>query len=655
LATARKLWLTLGGTVLFILNFFICHELFRTEYTDRVISGDASFISISRYMLDHWRDSSWWPVWYDGIPGHNAYPPLLHAIVAELAAIERISPALAHHQFATVVYALAPVGLFFLCYRMSGSAGTALAAGLGFSLISPSTVLISSARLGAGGWFGPWRLCVLAAYGDAPHMFGLALIPFAILALDSALKRKRALLYFIAALLLAAVVLTNWLGSVALACTVLVYLIATTNAWADLRRWGVTAVISVCGYLLACPWIPPSTLLLVRANGQLADGDYRAEMQQFPLRALAILAVLAIAKFVFHKWRTPRGIQFAALLVILPGGIPLLWAWTGAALLPLPHRYEWELDFAVSLLAALLLAALFAKLPRPAMYSALALLILFGCFQLRAYRKYASALIQPVDMSTTIEYKVADWLKRNQPQARVFAIGTVSYWLNNFSDLQQVTGGFEHATPNPQNRDAIKAITFEGPAPALLWLRALGADIAVVGGPKTRAPFRTIADPAKFDTFARKIWNEGDDSIYLIPRRSRSLAHVVRRADLAVHAETDLQRYVSALEDASLPVAVFTWQNPHTALVSVGVPPGDVLSVQINYDPGWHATVNGSPRRIEPDGLGLMAIDPSCTGPCTLVLTYDGGLEALLTRWAAAAMLILFTCFSIAEFFLTPA
>jgi hypothetical protein len=640
LAIARRLWLTLCGLAIFILNFFVCRELFHTEYTDRVITGDAAFISISRYMLDHWRDDSWWPVWYDGIPGHNAYPPLLHAIVALMAAVERISPALAHHQFGAIVYALAPLAVFFLCYRFSGSIATALGAGLAFTLLSPSTVLMPAARAGAGGWFGPWRLCVLVAYGDAPHMFGFALIPFAILALDSALTRRRPIYYFATALLLAAIVLTNWLASVGLACTVFVYLIATTGVWADLRRWGLAALISIAAYILACPWIPPSTIMLVRANGQVAtEGDYRSDMRWLPARALVILILIVLLKFALQKWRAPAGIQFAALMMILPGGIPLLWSLTGMSLLPLPHRYVWELDLASTLLAALLFAALLKKFPRPAIYSAIALLLLFGCFQLRAYPRYAAALIKPIDMSTTVEFQIADWLKRHQPGARVFAIGSVAYWLNNFSDLQQITGGFEHATPNPANRDATSAITFEGASTSLLWLRALGADIAVVGGPKTRAPFRMIQDPAKFDAFAQKIWSDGDDFIYLIPRRSRSLAHVVRRQDLAA-GEATLPRYVAALEDPSLPTAAFHWRDSHSALIDADVPAGDVLSVQINYHPGWHAAVNGSPRPIEKDALGLMAIDPACSGPCTVALTYDGGLEALVTRWAAAAMLI---------------
>ena len=544
-AGPSRLQLALGGSLLFALNFFVCHELFWTEYTDRVISGDAAFISISRYMLDHWRDASWWPIWYNGIPGHDAYPPLLHAIVALLAALEHISPALAHHQFASVVYALAPVGLFFFAERMFRSVGTALVAGIAFSLVSPSTILIPWVRLNAGGWFGPWRLCVLGAYGDAPHMFAFALIPFAILALDTALARRRPLPLFVAALPVAAILLTNWLGSVALACTLASYLIATTNARADLSRWAITALIVVNAYLLACPWLPPSTIRLVLANGQVAEGDFRADVRQMPLRVLALAIVLLLAKLTFIKRKTPAGIQFGAFLVLLPGSFPVLWDWAQIAIVPQSHRYQWEMDFALCLIGAALVAVALKKLPASVKYASLCLVLLLGSYQLRAYRKYAAALIKPIDMTTTIEYKTADWLNHNHPHDRVFAIGTVAYWLNNFSDVPQASGGFEPGTPTSQDATALKVLSTTSSAETtLLWLRALGADLAVVGGPKTRAPFRVFSNPERFDRVGQKVWSDGDDFIYLIPRRSRSLAHVLRREDT-----TDIHRYVAAQED----------------------------------------------------------------------------------------------------------
>jgi hypothetical protein len=631
----RVLRIAISSALLFALNFFVCHELFFTEYTDRVSSGDSNFISISRYMLDHWRDSAWWPIWYNGIPGHDSYPPLLHAIVAMLAALERISPALAHHQFASVVYALAPVGIFLLAERLSGSIGTAIAAALAFSLICPSTLLLPSARLNAGGWLGPWRLCVLGAYGDAPHMFGFALIPFAILALDTALKRRRPVHYLIAAFVMAAILLTNWLGSVALACAAICWLLATTNARADLSRWLLTALIAFSAYLLACPWIPPSTLRVIAAGGQVDDADYRADIHQFPLRALALAAILLALKYALRRRKTTPAIQFAVFLVLLPGSFPLLFEWTGIALLPTPHRYVWEMDFAICLLAAMLAAASLRKFPKQLTWIAVAAGLVLGAYNLRAWRQYATALIKPIDMTTTIEYKTAAWLKRNYPGSRVFAIGTVAYWLNNFTDVPQVSGGFDPGTPTPQDRTALKLISkTDSPETTLLWLRAFGADLAVVGGPRTRAPFRTFSDPGRFDEIATKVSSDGDDFIYLIPRRSRSLAHVVRRGDTA-----GIERYVSALEDNSLPTATFAWQSAHSAMVGAEIPQGGILSIQITFSPGWHASVNGSSRHIEKDGLGLMAIDPACVGACTVALNYDGGLEALLTRWAAIATL----------------
>ncbi len=587
-------------------------------------------------MLDHWRDSSWWPVWYNGIPGHDSYPPLLHAIVALLAGAERVSPALAHHQFACIVYALAPVGLFFLVRRTTGSEGTAMAAALTASLLSPSTLLLHSARIASGGWLGPWRLCVLTVYGDAPHMFGFALIPFAILALDTALRRRRPVYYLVTALLMAAILLTNWLGSMALACSVMAWLLASAESWPAVFRFLKTGLIALSAYLLACPWIPPGTLRIIASGGKVDEGDFQGDMREFPLRAAVLLLVLIAVKYALNRWKTPVAIQLPIFLLFLPGCVPILSDWTGIAFLPTPHRYVWEMDFAICMLVATLGAALLGRLPRRITWIVLAVALLFGACNLAAYRKYAIAVIHPIDMTKTVEYRTAQWLRLNHPASRVFAIGTVAYWMNNFSDIQQVSGGFDPGTPDPKDRTALKTISeTASPAETLLWLRAFGADFAVVGGPHTRAPFRVFTAPGRFDKIAEKVWSDGDDFIYRIPRRSRSLAHIVRRGDTA-----DMEHFVAASEDASLPTASFSWQTAHSASIEADLPENAVIEVQITYSPGWHAKVNGADRRIEKDPMGLMSIQPACAGQCTVLLTYDGGLEARLTHALAIATLL---------------
>jgi 4-amino-4-deoxy-L-arabinose transferase-like glycosyltransferase len=82
---------------LFALNFYICRELFWLEYSQYTGSIEGAYVAISRYVMENWRDLTWWPLWYGGVPYHNTYPPLMHWIVAIAAKLLRLSPALAHH------------------------------------------------------------------------------------------------------------------------------------------------------------------------------------------------------------------------------------------------------------------------------------------------------------------------------------------------------------------------------------------------------------------------------------------------------------------------------------------------------------------------------------------------------------------------------
>ena len=67
---------------------------------------------------------------------------------------------------------------------------------------------------------------------------------------------------------------------------------------------------------------------------------------------------------------------------------------------------------------------------------------------------------------------------------------------------------------------------------------------------------------------------------------------------------------------------------------------GDVISFQETYHPGWHATLNGLPRRISRDGLGQMIVNTDFVGDAKIELAYDGGLEMKLARilsWSSLA------------------
>ena len=175
-----------------LVNVALIWPLFRVESTDQMQSIEAAFISLARYILEHFPDLQWFPLWYNGIPYQNTYPPLLPLSVAALAAVARIPPGLAYHALTAALYCLGPVALFWLVHRLSGSRTQALFAALAWSLISPSCFLIPEVRRDALNYFDVRRFQVLSEYGEGPHIASMALMLVALALLDAAVRKSGA-------------------------------------------------------------------------------------------------------------------------------------------------------------------------------------------------------------------------------------------------------------------------------------------------------------------------------------------------------------------------------------------------------------------------------------------------------------------------------
>jgi hypothetical protein len=235
---------------------------------------------------------------------------------------------------------------------------------------------------------------------------------------------------------------------------------------------------------------------------------------------------------------------------------------------------------------------------------------------------------------------------------RVFAPGSVSLWMNVFSDTPQLGGCCDQGVPHWQQRVALFILytglntgAREGEV-GRLWMQAYGVHAAGVSGPGSGEWFKAFANPKKFDGILPVLWRDGADVIYEVPQRSASLAHVMREWQIVSTAPKDgvdvepLRPYVAALNDPQLPLARLDWTGSRSARIMAGLKQGDVLSVQVSYHPGWRALVNGAERRIRCDALGLLVVHPECAGACTVDLLYDGGREmrwARAVQWFAAA------------------
>src|SRR4051812_40758032 len=115
---------------LLLLNILIMARLFKAEYTPFMSSIEGAFVGISRWLLSNWTHAAWFPIWYGGIPVENAYPPLLHWLVAFASLTTGMSVVHSHHFVTALFYCAAPVALFCLTLRLSRSSRKAYVAGL---------------------------------------------------------------------------------------------------------------------------------------------------------------------------------------------------------------------------------------------------------------------------------------------------------------------------------------------------------------------------------------------------------------------------------------------------------------------------------------------------------------------------------------------
>ncbi len=654
----RKPGLETAGLALTLLlvNVYICRELFRVEYLNYMGSIEGAFIGMSRYVMGHWRDLTWFPLWNGGTPFPTTYPPLLNLTVAFSAWLSGASPAHAYHWVTALAFCLGPVALFALTYRLSGSQWAGFVAGLIYSSVSWSYWIIPAIGRDVGGPFHSRRFQALVEYGEGPHVASMTLLTVALLFLDVAMTRRRAHWITLASVVLAATALTNWLGAFGIVLIVAPYALAQLGrgGWKT-RDLALVALIGAAAYGLAIPLMPPSTIATLQKNAQSTGGNYAHVYQAALPQGLAVLAALIVIKLAIS--RLPRHLQFGILFAFLMTLVAAGDAVWNIAIVPMAFRYHLEMEMALAMLAGFVCYALFRSRPRRVVALAIAVLVLSLIQPLKIERRQAAGMLRPIDITKTIEWKTAQWLNHNWNGSRVFVPGSVAFWLNAFSDTPELWG-FEQATTNPINRDVTYVVYHGDPTgahetdSAVLWMKALGVHAVGVSGPLSSAPYKDFVKPRKFDGFLEPLWRDGDDTLYRVSEDAE-LARVVPREALVsrkpIHAlDLDpLRPYVAALDDPKMPRADFRWTSAHSATINAKLDPGQIVSVQMAWHQGWRATVNGRAAPVQRDAIGQMYIDPEISGPCTIEMIYDGGMETGVAYAVCALTALLLAAASI--------
>jgi len=266
-----------------------------------------------------------------------------------------------------------------------------------------------------------------------------------------------------------------------------------------------------------------------------------------------------------------------------------------------------------------------------------------ACLPIVLYQhKRAHDLARPIDIRRTAEYRISTWLGEHMPGQRVFAPGTDGFWMNAFSETPMLTGGFDNGERNTFLQDVIYQVyAGDKREVALDWLNAFGCDAVVGDDPASGEFYHPYAHPDRFQGLP-ELWRDGAEVIYSLPRRQRSLAHAVLASDLPAvrppaYDTTGLKGYLAAIESSGVEMR---WNSAGSATIRGTLRPEQLLSVQITFDEGWRARVNGQTRRIWGDRLGQVVVEPRCDGGCTVELDYAGDLWARVARWLSPLALV---------------
>ncbi len=633
--------------LILLANFLIVRKLFVIEYTPYLMTTEGLFITLARGVAAHPWDLFWWPLWECGVPFQNAYAPLLGLLAGEFSRMTGASAALSIHQLSAAAFCLGPVFLYFMARIMTGRSAASFLAALAYSALSPCAWLVPVIRQDLGSVWSMRRLQILVFYGESPHTVSIALIPLAILCLYLGITRRPFWPGVGAGVAMGAAVLVNTFAAVIVGMAGLCLLVAVAAGRFG-KYLGFLLVVGALTYAWISPLMPPSVIAAIRANSPTVDGDYRFTSRS--LVGVLILAVgFAILCWALRKIASPQ-LQCFCLFAFLTGGVVLLGTLAQVYVVPQPHRYQIAMDMAICLSVVFSCAEFLAAKPRAARVVGVVAFVILGV-AVRHDVRYARGLIKATDVTKTSIYNVAQWMNGHESGERVMLPGSYSFFFNNFSDVPQLLGGADPMLPNPMMR-IIGYVLYSGISDqardaqvSILWLKAFGAHAVVVPGPASSEYFKPFANPGKFEGVLPVLWREAGDTIYEIPAKSSSLAHVIPADAVVSHMPihgldvSETERYVKALDDPSLPEAALQWPNRHTATIDTEVQPGQAISVQVSYDPGWRAEANGSPLKVEKDGLGLIKLEPPCNGPCEVTLIYDGGTEWRLT--SAASLIVM--------------
>ncbi|MBL8175909.1 MAG: hypothetical protein JNK48_14630, partial [Bryobacterales bacterium] len=564
-------------------------------------SIESGYAGIARFFAAHPDPYGWNPNIYCGISTQHTYLPGMPYATALLMWINPRMEALHAYRIVMALFAcLGPVTLFLFAAYASGSRRWAFAAALGYTLCSPAYDLFQTIDKDRGLLPIPWRLQVMVKYGEGPHNMGLTLLPLALLSVWNAARSAGFRRIFLAAVALAAVALTHWIAALALALCCLLLFAVHAAAGAEFRhRRAILA--GVLAYALACFWLTPTFIRTVGFNWPRDSFGFKMQQQQH--MALAIIGGgLLLILFLFRRHRDNRYLCFVTACAFLFAALAEGHYAHNIDAIPEARRYTVEMELFLALALAEWMRVGWRAgggVNRFCVAMTGCLLGASGTPQALAFIQdgYAAWKLKPKEY--TVEYRLADWLRRQTPAGRVYVTGGLRFRLNSWFDAQQTNGTFDSGLLHRGTLDldyrfrSLNGMRRGGEArDSLLTMLAMGVEYLVVHGPESEEYYRDVKQQDRLSAQFPVVHTDGPDRVFRVP--FHGLAFFRRHNEApATWEPAALESYLPHAAQAGNTLLA-DWVDAKRLLLRGGmVPESSAVAVIMSYDPGWRATQRG--------------------------------------------------------------
>ena len=607
----------LAAVGLFAVQGLLIAPLFMGEFTRYRGSIEAAYITDARFIVDHFPDLSWNPLWYLGFPFEWFYTPLLPAVVAILGKLIDDVPA-AYRIVAAAGYALGPAALYVATRTVARSRVAAIFAALAFIFLPSVSYLLPGLQGDATAFSGaalppPWRLVALVEYGEGPHVLSLSLALLALAAGVRYIRQPSGGRLLIAVVSVVAVALTNLIG--VLGAAVFLGLVPASERIGGRAegRYARLFLIGAVAGLLAMGWYSLGFIRAVFGFSTPGAGGGTAYLW-LPVVLIATLGAVA-----WLDRRLPEGGALAVGWTAVFGVIVVARQFASVELAPQPIRYALELDAAAAIGIGIAAARALRKLPalqpgRVRAVAGIALAAVFIAVGAGGWLTVRERLGPDVAWRDWSERRVALWLSQHLgPGERAYLTGDHAFWADVFADVPQVRGGVDFAFSNPWWAHVTYQVNNGTDADiSKMWMAALPVRYIVVPGPASSEVYRDYADPKKFDGGLPVAFDEGGVRIYEVSRTGDARLVVARVADLATPTSaidrTAISEYMKRIAGGRASTRLEV-RGLGSFRAEVEVRDGEQVVLRQAYDTGWRATVDGRPANARADAIGQLVVD----------------------------------------------